>query len=111
MGATMAHKYGAKACEEDGYRFPSLAERAEYRRLKLRVLAGDIADLELQPRYPLVVNGVKVAVYVGDFRYRLVADGTLVVADVKGVRTPVYALKRKLMRACHGIEITEVGGE
>lgn len=65
-----------------------------------------IRDLELQPRYPLVVNGVKVATYVGDFRYR--EDGVLVLEDAKGVRTREYRLKAKLMKALFGIEIREV---
>jgi hypothetical protein len=30
-----------------------------------------------------------------------------IVEDSKGVRTPVYKLKKKLMLACHGIEIRE----
>jgi hypothetical protein len=30
------------------------------------------------------------------------------VADVKGVKTPVYQLKKKLVKALHGIDIVEV---
>jgi hypothetical protein len=36
-------------------------------------------------------------------------DGLAVVEDVKGVRTAVYRLKRKLAEACHpGLVITEI---
>jgi hypothetical protein len=35
-------------------------------------------------------------------------NGVTVVEDVKGVKTPIYRLKKKLVKATHGIEITEV---
>ena len=35
-------------------------------------------------------------------------DGDVIVEDVKGYRTEAYQLKKKLMRAVYGIEITEV---
>jgi hypothetical protein len=54
------------------------------------------------------VNGVTVCTYVGDFRYRDAHTDRLVVEDVKGIATPVYRLKRKLMQAVWGIEIQEV---
>lgn len=105
------NKYGAKKCEEDGYTFDSLVEREEYRRLKLRVLAGEVADIEVHPAFPLVVNGHKLGSYVGDFRYRDTATGATVVVDVKSqpTKTPLYRLKRKLMLALHGVDIVEVG--
>jgi len=31
-----------------------------------------------------------------------------VVEDVKGVRTPVYLLKKKLLKACHGLDVVEI---
>jgi hypothetical protein len=99
-------KYGAIRTEVDGVTFASKAEARRYAELKLLERAGEIAQLELQPRYPLVVNGVKVATYVGDFRY--IERGGLVVEDTKGVRTPVYKLKAKLMLAVHGITVKEV---
>lgn len=105
------HKYGAVATTVDGYRFPSKAEARRYRELTLLEKAGEIEGLELQPRYELTVRGVKVGTYVGDFRYRVVKGlnaSLTVVEDVKGVRTPVYQLKKKLMRAQYDIDITEV---
>jgi hypothetical protein len=50
---------------------------------------------------------VKICSYVGHFRYG--RDGVAVVDDVKGVRTAVYRLKRKLAEACHpGLTITKI---
>lgn len=77
--------------------------------LKAEQAAGRIAALRCQVRFKLVVNGVKVAVYVCDFLY--VQNGVRVVEDVKSEMTaklPTYRLKRSLMKACHGIDIREV---
>lgn len=105
------NKYGAEPCEEDGYRFASIKERAEYRRLKLRLSAGEIADLEVHPAYELVVNGERVGRFTLDFRYRVVATGATVAVDVKGgkaTKTEAYGLRKKLLKALHGLDVTEV---
>lgn len=102
------HKYRAVATEVDGIRFDSKKEAFRYGQLKLLEQAGLIAHLEVHPRYPLTVNGLKVGTYVADFRYAKTDTGELIVEDVKGVRTPVYRLKKKLVRAIFGFEIREV---
>lgn len=98
-------KYGAKRTEVDGVVFASRGEARRYRDLTLAQAAGAIAGLELQVRYPLVVNGVKIADYVCDFRYT--EGGRQVVEDFKGVRTPAYRLKKKLVKALYDIDILE----
>lgn len=101
-------KYGAKRCTTaDGEKFDSKAERARWGVLLLMQARGEIERLERQPVYELVVNGVKVGRYVGDFRYFDVRAKRFVTEDVKGVKTPVYRLKKKLVAALHGIEIKE----
>ena len=105
---TSVQKYGAIRTEVDGVVFASKAEAAHYLELKALQRAGAIRDLELQPRYPLTVNGVLCGTYVADFRHTDAASGELVITDVKGVRTPVYRLKRKLMEAIYRIRIVEV---
>jgi hypothetical protein len=103
-------KYGAKKTVVDGLTFASKAEARRYGELKLLQAAGEIIDLELQPKYDIVVNGEKICQYRGDFSYREEdASGwwQLVVEDVKGFKTPEYKLKAKLLRATHGIEIRE----
>lgn len=104
-------KYRNTKTTLDGVTFDSKAEATRYAALKIMQRAGMIADLRLQPSYPLVVNGVKVAEYRADFAY-LDASGALVVEDVKSqpTRTAVYMLKKKLMLACHGVTIREVMG-
>lgn len=104
----MAPKYRNVPTEVDGIRFASRREANRYCELMLLVRAGTISNLELQPRYNLTINGVKVATYVADFRYEESATGAVVVEDAKGVRTPVYRLKKKLMSAIFGVSIREV---
>ena len=103
-------KYDAKPTVVDGIRFHSKKEAKRYGELKLLVLAGLIDTLELQPKFPLKVNGILITTYIGDFRYRLKEDGAWrsVVEDAKGFRTREYRLKKKLLLALHGIEVREV---
>jgi hypothetical protein len=103
-------KYNAKRVELDGIKFASKREAARYAELKLLQRIGEIVGLECQPRYPLTLNGVKLATYVADFRYKRVASDEIVVEDVKSkpTITDVYRLKKKLMLALHGIELNEV---
>lgn len=106
--STSRHKYGAVAVTVDGHRFPSKAEARRYGELRLLEQAGAIRDLELQPRFPLVVNGARVAVYVADFRYAEVGSRRVIVEDVKGVRTPLYRLKKRLVKVLYGVDVQEV---
>ncbi len=104
------HKFNAVKTTVNGIAFDSKAEAFCYGQLRLLEKAGEIEGLELQPKFPLIVNGVKVATYIADFRYRVVkgiSQSLTVVRDVKGVRTPVYQLKKKLVRALYGIDITD----
>ncbi len=96
----MPSKYKSVPTALDGIIFQSKKEAARYGELKLLLRMGLIYDLELQPKFPLVVNGIKVCEYRGDFRYRE-KDGRTVIEDVKGVRTAVFSLKAKLFHALH----------
>ena len=99
-------KYGAIRTEVDGFVFASKREAHRYSELKLAERNGDISGLELQPNFPLIINGKKVATYIADFRYT--ERGQVVVEDSKGFRTAVYRLKKKIVEAQYGIEIIEV---
>lgn len=108
--APRRHKYGAIPTEVDGVRFASRAEAKRYSELKLLARAKLIENLELQPKFPLIVNGVLVCTYVADFSYRLPSTGKTVVEDVKSTatRTDAYCIKSKLLAALHSVEIVEV---
>jgi hypothetical protein len=102
-------KYGNRKIEIDGYLFDSHAEARRYQELTLLEKCGDIADLEIHPKYKIVVNQKTICTYSADFRYRMLSgDGRHITEDVKGVKTAVYQLKKRLMLACYGIEISEV---
>jgi len=100
-------KFGNKKTVVDGIKFDSKAEATRYSVLKVLQAAGVVTQLRLQVPYELSVNGLKICRYIADFVY--VMDGKEVVEDVKGMRTPEYKLKRKLMLAVFGIEIQEIG--
>lgn len=102
------NKYHAVRTEFEGRSFHSKAEANRYGDLLLLKKNGDIRDLECQVRYPLKVNNVLITTYVADFRYVDVEKGLQVVEDVKGARTEVYRIKKKMVLAIYGIEITEV---
>lgn len=104
------HKYRAIPTEVDGICFASRKEARVYRELLLRQRAGEVQLLELQPSFDIVVNGIKVCRYVADFRIREKVGKEWVerIVDAKGFQTPIYRLKKKLMLACHGLEIVEV---
>ena len=98
-------KYKAVKTIVDGIKFDSKKEAKRYQELKLLERGGVIKDLELQPRFDFVLNGVKMGFYKADFRYT--EDDKIVIEDVKGFKTPMYNLKKKMMRAFHGIDIFE----
>jgi hypothetical protein len=98
-------KYRSKPMIVDGVRFASQKEGHRYRELRELARLGRIANLELQPRYRLAVGGNHVCDYVADFRY--FALGKMVVEDVKGFKTQLYKLKKRLMKAILGIDIFE----
>ena len=102
-------KYHAIPTVVDGILFASKAEARRYVELRALVSAGQIVGpIRCQPRYALIVNGYHVCDYVGDFEYVL-PSGEVILEDVKGMRTPIYRLKRRLLKATGGLEVTEVG--
>ena len=101
-------KYNNTKIRVDGRLFDSKAEAARWQELSLLERAGEITELERQVEYELIPKqkGERAVKYIADFRY-VDNDGKTVVEDTKGVRTPVYILKRKLMLRVHGIRIRE----
>lgn len=92
-------KYKNIRVEVDGVKFASKAEANRYLELKVLEAKGLIKDLKLQPRFPLIVNTVKICTYVADFQY--IQDGITITEDVKGMLTDVFKIKTKLYAACY----------
>ena len=88
-----------------GHKHDSKKEAARCDVLHLLLKAGQVSDLKLQPTFLIEIGGHKVCKYKADFAYR--QGGADVVEDVKGIKTPTYRLKAKLLRATHGITILE----
>ncbi len=101
-------KYGAKATIVDGIRFASKREAHRYGQLKILERCKAIDALELQPVYPIIVADIRIGEYRGDFRYIDLTSGEVVLEDAKGMRTPVYKLKKRLVEALFPIQIREV---
>lgn len=100
-------KYRAKPTVTDGIKFASKKEAKRYAELLLLRKAGKIIDLKLQPRIRCVINGEHVCDYIADFFYVDRQQMRERYEDCKGFKTPVYRLKRKIVKACTGIEILE----
>lgn len=87
----------------DGIVFDSKREAARYLELRAMERAGLISELELQPEFELqeaftrAGKRERAITYRADFRYRDDESGHWIVEDVKGMRTEVYRIKRKLL--------------
>lgn len=108
-------KYHAKKTTVDGIEFDSRAEATRYTELKLLQRAGKIRDLKLQPEFELIPSFRKNrktfrrTVYKADFSYFDIERSKYMVEDVKGFRTDVYALKKKLFEYKYqNLTLTEV---
>jgi len=105
-------KYNAKGEHIDGFWFASAAEGKRYLQLKAMQEQGKIEGLELQPKFPITINSKPITTYRGDFRYAVLDERhrieRVVVEDVKGMVTDVYALKKKMGEASYAISINEI---
>jgi len=103
-----ANKYNARKVELDGYVFDSEMEARRYGQLKMLQLGKFIKNLMVHPVSSLTVNDIRICKYVADFVYTDVTTGKRIYEDVKGVRTREFIIKKKLMKAIHGIDVKEV---
>ena len=106
-------KYRSQRVVVDGFSFASKAEARRYGELRILERAGEISGLRLQPVYILEpankADKLRAIKYIGDFEYWENKTGGFVCEDVKGVRTPVYRLKRQLfLRRFPEIEHREI---
>jgi len=104
-------KFSSVKTTVDGHVFDSKKEASYYAELKLREQFGEIRDLKLQPRYVLQegfyynkIHFRKIE-YVADFKCFDVQKNQRVVADVKGYKTDVYKLKKKLFLKKYGQKV------
>lgn len=99
-------KYLNKKKTVDGITFDSQKEAEYYCQLKFFLKAGYVTKIErqvayeLQPAFRHEGKGERAIKYLADFRVTY-KDGHVEVVDVKGMRTDVYRLKRKLLLFKH----------
>lgn len=95
------NKYRNKKTEVDGIVFDSKMESNYYRYLLDEKEKGRVVSIALQPSFELIPrflhNGcvIRKMVYKADFLV-VYSDESCVVIDVKGVKTQVFNLKKKL---------------
>lgn len=109
------NKYNAKKTVVDGIKFDSKKEAKRYIELKEMEKKGLIRDLNLQvpfeliPSFTIFVDGKirkrRNIRYIADFVY--FENDKEVVEDVKGRRTDVYKLKKKLFEYVYHMTIKE----
>ena len=111
-GSSRRGKYNAAGRRIDGAWFASEAEAVRYEQLRSLLADGVIERLELQPKFPILLNGVPITTYRADFRYAVLNErggiDHVAVEDVKGMITDVYAIKKKLVEASYRITILEI---
>ena len=106
----MPNKYFAKKQYYKGIRFDSKKELGRYLILEQMQMKNYITELEIHPKFPLMVNGVKIGRYTADFRY-ITNKGEVIVEDVKSkiTKTRDYMLRKKILSTYNPpIIITEI---
>lgn len=104
-------KYGNEKVDYNGMIFDSKREADYAKKLEYLKHAHELKErvtrIEYQVPYSITAKNKVVATYFADFR---VTYGDLYqeVIDVKGYRTPLYILKKKLVEALYNIKIIEI---
>ena len=109
------NKYHNKKTIIDGIKFDSKLEAKRYKELKKLEKEGLIKELKLQPSYDLIPKfkknrtAYRKTVYRADFMYFDNNLNKYIVEDVKGFKTDVYLLKKKLFEYKYqNLEIKEI---
>lgn len=103
----MYSKYHSKKCKYNDIVFHSKKEMNRYKELLLLQKANEINGLSLQVPFTLIEKseyGRKIK-YIADFVYY--ENGEVIVEDVKGMKTDVYKLKKRLFEEKYHIRIRE----
>ncbi len=109
-----ANKFNAKKVIYNGIEFASTKECNYYKQLLLLQKAARsperVVNIELQPRYDVIINNKKIGFYKADFKVEY-ADGRVEIIDVKGYKKGVaytfFRWKKKSVEALYNIEIIE----
>lgn len=104
-------KYHNKKTIYNGVSFMSRKEAGYARTLDALKHAKDpkerVVSYETQVPFQIELNGIKICKYICDFKV-LYKDKHIEIVDVKGFRTDIYRIKKKLVEAQYGIKIKEI---
>ena len=100
------NKYYAKKTIVNGIPFDSKLEAERYKQLLLLRQAGEICDLSLQFEFQIFHGSInpdtgekeKSSFYLADFVYLDIKKKQWIAEDTKGVETPDFKLKWKLVK-------------
>lgn len=99
------NKYKNIKIKIDDHLFDSKAEAADYIYLREKEKNKKIKDLELQPKFDLVVKDKKLASYRADFKFFDLLQNKNRVIDRKGIDTPLSKRSRKHVKLQDNIEV------
>lgn len=100
------NKYRNIRTEVDGITFDSKKEGLRWLYLRQLERDGQIKGLQRQVNFILAIGDELICKYRADFVYEEL--GKRIVEDAKGMKTDVYRIKAKLMKALLGIEVREI---
>lgn len=94
------HKYSNKITECGGKKFHSKLEAKYYNQLMLRKKSGEVVFFLMQ--VPLYIDaGVTMVIDFVEF----LSDGSIEFVEIKGVETPLYIAKKKLVESKYPFKI------
>ena len=99
----LKHKFRAIPTELDGIKFASRKEARRYKELRLLEKSGELLFFLRQVPFHLPANVKYVCVFLCFWQ-----DDTVTIEDVKGIKTPLYVLKKKQVEAIYPVKIMEV---
>ena len=108
IGRKKPSKYRAKRTQNnDGTFSDSRKEAVLDAEFMSMVKNKGVLSVVRKERFAFILNDIKICSYECDWAvyYR---DGRKEVFDAKGVKTPVYKIKKKMMKAFFNIDIQEV---
>jgi|TARA_Y100000310_G_C20704007_1_gene833003 hypothetical protein len=101
-------KYKNKKTKYQGILYDSMLEAKVAKYLNMlksaRNMKEEVVAYERQVKFPVHVNGHLICTLILDFMLGF-ADGRTEYWDAKGIQTPVFRLKKKLVEAFYGIKI------
>jgi hypothetical protein len=109
------NKHRNTLTEYNGRKYHSRKEAEFAQQLDCRLKAKDITAWSAQVKYTIEINGHKICDYFLDFQVYY-PDGRIEYIDIKPfdkktqkfLKGDVYKLKKKMMKACHDIDIVEL---